>query len=70
MRIGYIIDTLTSVDLREFFKMGGKVIEIYERVIYRESFKISFFRKLIDKLFALRQKFKQKIMIQWKVLVN
>ena len=58
MRNGYIVDTLTSVDIQEIVKIGGKVIEIYEWVIYRENFKVSPFRKVIDKLFALRQKYK------------
>ena len=39
MRIGYFIDTSTSVDIQEIVKIGGKVIEIYEGVIYRENFK-------------------------------
>ena len=56
MRNGYIIDTLTSVDIQEIVKIGGKVIEIYEEVIYRKNFKISPFRKVIENLFALRQK--------------
>ena len=56
MRNGYIIDTLTSVDIQEIVKIGGKVIEVYEGVIYREIFKVSPFRKVIDKLFSLRQK--------------
>ena len=60
MRNGYIIDTLTSVDIEEIAKIGGKVIEIYEGVIYRENFKVSPFRKVIDKLFALRQKYKDE----------
>ena len=34
MRNGYIIDTLTSVDIQEIVKIGGKVIEIYEGVLY------------------------------------
>ena len=38
-------------------KTGGKVIEIYESVIYRQNFKISPFKKVIDKLFELRQKY-------------
>ena len=46
MRDGYIIDTLTSVDICEIVKIGGRVIEIYEGVIYRENFKISPFKKL------------------------
>ena len=59
-RNGYIIDTLTSVDFQEIVKIGGKVIHIYEGVIYRENFKVSPFRKVIEKLFALRQKYKDK----------
>ena len=57
MRNGYIIDTLTSVDIQEIVENGGKVIEIHEGVSYRENFKVSPFRKVIEKLFALRQKY-------------
>ena len=62
MRNGYIIETLTSVDICEIVKNGGKVIEIYEGVIYGENFKISPFRKVTEKLFALRQSIKTKKM--------
>ena len=34
MRDGYIIDTLTSVDIQAIVKTGGKVIEFYKGVIY------------------------------------
>ena len=47
MRDGYIIDTLTSLDIQEIAKIGGKVIEIYEGVIYRENFKGSPSRKVV-----------------------
>ena len=60
MRNGYIIDTLTSVDICEIVKIGGKVVEIYEGVLYSESFKISPFRKVIENLFTLRQKYKDE----------
>ena len=60
MRNGYIIDTLTSVDICKIIKNGGRVIEIYEGVIYRENFKISPFRKVIEKLFDLRQKYEDE----------
>ena len=60
MRNGYIIDTLTSVDICEIVEIGGKVIKTYEGVIYRENFKISPFRKVIEKLFASRQKYKDE----------
>ena len=39
MRNGYIVDVLTSVDIQEIDKIGGKVIEIYEGVFHRENFK-------------------------------
>ena len=60
MRNGYIIDTSTSVDICEIVKIDGKVVQIYEGVIYRENFKISPFRKIIEKLFASRQKYKDE----------
>ena len=36
------------------------MIEIYEGVIYRENFKISPYKKVIDELFELRQKYKEE----------
>ena len=48
------------------------MIRIYEGVTYRENFKKSLFRKLMGKLFALRQKHKdeKKCFIQRLVKVN
>ena len=60
MRNGYNIDTLISVVIQEIVKIGGKVIEIYEEVFYRENFQVIPFKKVIDKLFALRQKYKDE----------
>ena len=60
MRNGYIIDYLTSVDIQEIVEIGYKVIEVYQGIIYRENFKVSPFRKVIDKLFALREKYKDE----------
>ena len=70
MRNGYIIEHLTSVDIQEIVKIGGKVIEIYEGVIYRENFKLSPFRKVIVILFALRQKYKDENNDVMQLLVN
>ena len=60
LRNGYIIDTLTSVVIQEIVKIGGRVTEIYEGVLYRENFKVSPFRKVIEQLFSLRQKYKDE----------
>ena len=60
MRNCYIVDTLTSVDIQEIVKTGGKVIEIYQGVLYRQNFKISPFRRVIENLFALRKKYKDE----------
>ena len=59
-RNGNIIDYLTSVDIQKIVKIGGKVIEIYESVIYRENFEVLPSRKVIDKLSALGQKYKDE----------
>ena len=60
MRIGYIIDTLTSVDAQRIIELGGKVINIYEGVMYREQFKTSPFRKVVEMLFNLRKNYKDE----------
>ena len=52
MRNGYIIGRLTSVDIQEIVDVGGKVIQIYKGVIYRENFEKSSFRKIVEKLIA------------------
>ena len=67
---GYIIDHLTSVDIQEIVKIGGQVIEIYEGVIYRENFKVSPIRRVVDRLFALRQKYKDENTDVMKLLVK
>ena len=58
LRNGYIVDVLTSVDIQEIVRIGGKVIEVYEGVIYRENYKVSPFRDFIKNLFDLRLKYK------------
>ena len=71
---GYIMDTFHRVDIQEIGKIGGKVIQIYGGVIHRENFEVSPFRKLIDKLFVLRQKYKDEknegIQLLVKLLLN
>ena len=58
MRNGYSIDTLRSVDIQEIDKIVGNLFGNYEGVIYRENFKISPIRKVIENLFAMRKIFK------------
>ena len=60
MRSGYTIDMLTSDDIQEIIKNGGKMIQIYEGIIYRENFKISPIRKVKEKFFALGQNYKDE----------
>ena len=60
MRNGYIVQALTSVDVQEIVETGGKVIEIYKSVIYRENFMVSPFKKVTDNFFELRQKYKEE----------
>ena len=60
MKNRYNIDTITSVDIQVFIEIGGKVIEIYEGVIYRENFEISPIREVKDNLFAFGQNYKDE----------
>ena len=70
MRNRYKIDTLISVDLKEIVRIGGKVIKIYKGVIYRENFRVSPFKKVIDEVFELRQKYKDGNIYVMQLLVK
>ena len=60
MTKGYTVDVLTSTDFQEFFKFWGEVIKVLEGLINRKQFRISPFRKVKEKLFASRQKYKDE----------
>ena len=60
MRNGYITQVLTSVDIQEVVKIGGRVFEIYEGDKYRENFNINPVEKVITNVFALRQKYRKE----------
>ena len=70
MRNGYITQVLTSVDSQEIVKTGGRVIEIYEGVIYSENFKTNPFEKVITMLFAWRQNYKDEYIDVMQLLVK
>ena len=54
---GYIEYTLFSVDIRKVVEIGGKVIEIYESVIYRKNYNVSPSKKwLIIYLISAKKK--------------
>ena len=60
MRMGYIFNNLTSVDIQEIVRINSRVIEIFQSVFCREHFKVSPFKKVFDKLFELQQKYKDE----------
>jgi hypothetical protein len=59
-RNGYITDYLNSVDIQEIVRTGGRIERIFEGVIYEKNLKASPFRGYIEKLFALRKKYKDE----------
>ena len=59
-RNGVIYDVLCSVDIQEIVRCGGKIIKIYDGIVYRENFKQSPFSGNVKKLFELRLKYKQE----------
>ena len=60
MLSGYTLGTLPSVDIQEIVEIGGKVIQVWEGVIYRENFEVSPFTNVIDVVFALKQKYEDE----------
>ena len=73
MRDGYFTHTLISIESQEIVENRGKVIKIFEGVSYRENFIVSPFKKVIDNLFALRQKYKDEnieVMQLFKKIIN
>ena len=46
MRNVKILDNLNSVDSQENVKFGGKVLQLFEGVFYRENVKVSALKKL------------------------
>ena len=48
MRNGHIIDVLTSLVIQEIVKIGEKVVQRYEGVIYQENFRVAPFKKVIE----------------------
>ena len=60
MRTGYNFGTLTSVDMKEYIRIGGKVIQIYEGVIIREIFRVNPFKKFFGNLFEFKNYYKDR----------
>ena len=60
MRNAYIKDTLMNLDIQKMVKIGGKLIQIYDGVIYQKNFTKSPFTKVIEKQFASRDKYNDK----------
>ena len=44
----YIVGTLTSVDIQEIVRIGGKMIEVYEDVFHTGNFKTSLLEILLN----------------------
>ena len=59
-RNGQIIDTISSVDIQEIVRFGGKIEKIYSGVVYEENYKVSPFYQYVTNLFELRLKYKSE----------
>ena len=56
MRNGFIIDTLTSVDIQEIVKIGGKVIRVTKVLIIEETLRHHHLEK-VYKSYLLSEKY-------------
>ncbi|ESO86882.1 hypothetical protein LOTGIDRAFT_175982 [Lottia gigantea] len=59
-RNGFCHDVLTSVDIQEIVKSGGKIIRILDGIVYEENFKTPPYRDYILILKELRNKYKKE----------
>jgi len=59
-RNGEIFDTLTSVDIQEIVRCGGKILKIYDGIVYSEIYTESPFKSYVKKMFEYRLKFKSE----------
>jgi len=57
-RNGICYDVLTSVDIQEIVRCGGKILHITDGIIYEKNYQVSPFRNYIEKLFNLRKRYK------------
>ncbi|ESP02114.1 hypothetical protein LOTGIDRAFT_157262 [Lottia gigantea] len=59
-RNGFCHDVLTSVDIQEIVKSGGKIIRKLDGIVYEENFKTPSYRDYILILKELRNKYKKE----------
>ncbi|ESP02744.1 hypothetical protein LOTGIDRAFT_156692 [Lottia gigantea] len=59
-RNGFCSDVLTSVDIQEIVKAGGRIIKILDGIVYEENFKTPPYRDYILILKELRNKYKKE----------
>ncbi|ESP01329.1 hypothetical protein LOTGIDRAFT_157508 [Lottia gigantea] len=59
-RNGFCHDVLTSVDIQEKVKAGGRIIKILDGIVYEENFKFPPYRDYILILRDLRNKYKRE----------
>ena len=59
-RNGTIHDTLSSVDIQEIVKAGGRIIKIYEGIVYEKNLEVNPYEKFVIRLFDLRKKYKKE----------
>ncbi|ESO97163.1 hypothetical protein LOTGIDRAFT_174549 [Lottia gigantea] len=59
-RNGFCSEVLTSVDIQEIVKAGGRIIKILDGIVYEENFKMPPYRDYILILRDLRNKYKRE----------
>ena len=66
----YKTQVLTNVEIDEIVKMGGEISNIDEGIVYKEYFKISPFKNVIEHLFVPKLKYEEagnNLMVELKI---
>lgn len=59
-RTGKCCDILTSVDIQEIVRCGGRIIKIFDGIVFEENFEVNPFREFVLELYVLKAKFKRE----------
>jgi hypothetical protein len=60
LRNGFIEAHLCSVDMEEIVKIGGKIIRLFEGIIFESHYEVSPLKNYVEYLFELRMRYKKE----------
>ena len=57
---GIVHDTISSVDIQGIIKAGGRIIKIYEGIVYEKNLQVNPYKQFVTRLFTLRKSIRKR----------